>query len=253
MVPKPSPFRPAVVRRLAVFLGLGLVTTIAVAWALGALVHVHPSSGRRDFAQRNRTPDESPGGYIIVSRWRKPGAALYESVIYTNPAATLADIMATPRDIPPERFGPGWARRLLLPWVFGEAAVPIGTDERMIGVRGWPMHALRCSFVQTGTSPTPPFTIIEVRGGIALPFIKPPMPMFSADPPPVALPCTPIWHGLAADTAFYAGAWWIILGLSGLIRRSARRRRGRCPTCGYDLQRDLAGGCPECGWGRGGS
>ena len=29
-----------------------------------------------------------------------------------------------------------------------------------------------------------------------------------------------------------------------------RRRRGRCPACGYDLRGDLSAGCTECGWNR---
>ncbi len=33
-------------------------------------------------------------------------------------------------------------------------------------------------------------------------------------------------------------------------RRGDRMRRGRCPSCAYDLQHDFRTGCPECGWDR---
>jgi hypothetical protein len=58
----------------------------------------------------------------------------------------------------------------------------------------------------------------------------------------------PIWPGLAADTAFYAGAWWLILLAPRRIRRVLRKRGGRCVKCGYDLAGlAQAGACPECG------
>jgi hypothetical protein len=65
-----------------------------------------------------------------------------------------------------------------------------------------------------------------------------------------ALPLRPILGGIAMNAVLYAGAWSFILFAPGRIRRASRRRRGRCPRCGYDLKHDLAAGCPECGWDR---
>lgn len=62
------------------------------------------------------------------------------------------------------------------------------------------------------------------------------------------LPYLPIWPGLIANTAFWGGAWWCVLFVPGMVRRRNRVRRGRCPSCGYDLSAGQAGGvCPECG------
>lgn len=55
------------------------------------------------------------------------------------------------------------------------------------------------------------------------------------------------WRGLAIDLgAFAAPAFVVILCFKGL-RREWRRRRGRCPHCGYSMAGLGTGRCPECG------
>jgi hypothetical protein len=64
-------------------------------------------------------------------------------------------------------------------------------------------------------------------------------------------PCMPHWPTMAADSAFHAGLWFLIL--TGFVRfhRFARSRfrisRGMCGSCGYDLKGSPGGVCPECG------
>ena len=64
------------------------------------------------------------------------------------------------------------------------------------------------------------------------------------------LPLLPIWPGFAINTLLYAAATILVAGLWWLVRRAFRNMRGRCLSCGYDLRRNLASGCPECGWKR---
>ena len=65
------------------------------------------------------------------------------------------------------------------------------------------------------------------------------------------LPVTPLWPRFAMNTLFYAVILWVVLSAGPRMTwRSVRRRRGRCPQCGYDLQHDLDLGCSECGWRR---
>jgi hypothetical protein len=79
---------------------------------------------------------------------------------------------------------------------------------------------------------------------------------------PRALPYSMIWPGFAIDTLFYAAIWLtLFFGIVG-GKRAIRRKRGRCPRCGYDLRgqrhqgteprrhEGLGAGCPECGWNR---
>lgn len=68
-----------------------------------------------------------------------------------------------------------------------------------------------------------------------------------------ALPCRPIWTGLLIDSMFWGtvafGAWQALGG----GRTALRRRRNRCPRCGYSLAGQTSPGCPECGLKRTGS
>ena len=75
-----------------------------------------------------------------------------------------------------------------------------------------------------------------------------------SDPRQRALPTWPIWGGLAIDTLVFAVvcalAWWLLTRPAKFLTESVRARRGCCLRCGYDLQYNLAAGCPECGWRR---
>lgn len=59
------------------------------------------------------------------------------------------------------------------------------------------------------------------------------------------IPLRPIWSGLLADTAMVASLGALLLHGPGLVRRSVRRRRGRCVRCGHTLAGAKV--CPECG------
>ena len=64
------------------------------------------------------------------------------------------------------------------------------------------------------------------------------------------LPLRPIWPGFLIDTVFYAAIWFALFFGFASAKRAIRRKRGRCPRCGYDLRGNLSAGCSECGWGR---
>jgi hypothetical protein len=70
------------------------------------------------------------------------------------------------------------------------------------------------------------------------------------------LPLRPLWPGFAVNTLFYATILWLLIPGPFVLRRVIRVKRGRCPKCGYDLRGappevGPGGGCPECGWNRG--
>jgi len=73
------------------------------------------------------------------------------------------------------------------------------------------------------------------------------------DSPPV-MPMRILWRGFLVDSLISAAVFALVLSFVALAimfaRSAARRRRGRCLRCGYDLRHDLNRGCPECGWAR---
>jgi hypothetical protein len=61
-------------------------------------------------------------------------------------------------------------------------------------------------------------------------------------------PTFPLWPGLLANTAFYGGAWAVLIGVPVLLRRWLRARKGGCAGCGYSREGLKDGApCPECG------
>jgi len=56
---------------------------------------------------------------------------------------------------------------------------------------------------------------------------------------------------LIVDIAFWAGMSYCVvflpLRMRANRRESARRRRGLCVKCGYNLAGNTSGVCPECG------
>jgi hypothetical protein len=69
-----------------------------------------------------------------------------------------------------------------------------------------------------------------------------------AYPYPVRLPLNPLWLGMAANSIFYGAIIAALVAMPGLIRNAIRARRvraGLCPSCRYP--RGVAAVCSECG------
>lgn len=62
------------------------------------------------------------------------------------------------------------------------------------------------------------------------------------------LPLRPLWVGFIMNTAMYASVLWLAASTVSGRRRQRRFSRGRCPRCGYDLRGDYTSACSECGW-----
>ncbi len=61
------------------------------------------------------------------------------------------------------------------------------------------------------------------------------------------IPLRPVWGGLLFNTFFYATLLWLVTLGPFTARRMIRRKRGRCTKCGYDLRGAEHEVCPECG------
>jgi hypothetical protein len=68
------------------------------------------------------------------------------------------------------------------------------------------------------------------------------------DPMPEALPIGVLWQGMLSNSVIYAGIWLTLLALPIHIRRRLAARAGQCRKCRYDLRGLNPGSaCPECG------
>ena len=149
-----------------------------------------------------------------------------------------------------------------------DAPESVGSEQRAVEARGWPMLALwgkvgatrqptsaggtgRGGALLTGSG-TVYLTggLMTLGGGAAAP--ASPLAPVSGQ---AALPLRPIWPGFVANSVLYAVvlflSYWALTVPRRFVREVSRLRRGCCVTCGYDLGFDFVPGCPECGWRRG--
>ncbi len=235
-------------RRTVLSLALGLLTTIAVAWM--AALFANPVGG--GWFSRPRDPRRGEGsGYIFLWVMKCPTGVAYRSSISSVERERPDDLPGLPED----QLEP-WALSPSLPWVTGDSPWPIapGTPVEEIVVEGfgWPRTSLCQQFRGAPQDADRPLI-----GGIETGFPN----NYRGNAWPwqrkwhrwvcwvrVALPCKPVWTGLAFSTAFYSGLWLLLFCAPALSRRTLRRRRGLCPRCAYDLKGlPPASTCPECG------
>ena len=60
-----------------------------------------------------------------------------------------------------------------------------------------------------------------------------------------ALPLRPLWPGFGINTMFYATLLWLLIPGRFVLRRFLRLRRGLCPQCAYPMGESSV--CTECG------
>jgi hypothetical protein len=131
-------------------------------------------------------------------------------------------------------------------WIDAYARRPDDRREVRTFAFGTPARCMLWSERRDVTSTV--FSSADRSGALSLPMLA-----SGGDEPP-ALPLTPIWTGLAINTAYYAGLVFLTDAVMGKLKKRAAARRARragdlpCSWCGYDLRATRAGSqCPECG------
>lgn len=234
--------------RVLVMLTLGAMTTFTVSAALGAWL---PHQGLwcvkefADVAPRDDIPRDLVG--ISISKFGRAGMERRS----WYPLIPGLDIMATRltwdwemgSDTVKRTFPVRFEADASGEWgALGEAARGERDVEIMAAddARGWPLLAFWCEINEKqgwrGNC--------TVSGGFQLPTTSSSVGSIRC------IPYRPIWSGLAVNTLVYAVIWAAAYFCLPVTRRRHRCSRGCCPNCGYDLQHELAGGCPECGWNK---
>jgi hypothetical protein len=220
--------------KLAVFLLLGAIVNVAVAWgcALFAL----------DGDARFGVTDLDAGlSWVVESRQRPGGMRLLSLWPRTDPvkAARLAEQRKRQRAENP--FDP----LVQSSDPRAESLIPKGLRssihegvEQLFDVRGWPCLALRCELDRDATIREHDYVW---RGGIS---VEPDTATYDPRGARV-LPVQPIWPDFAINTLFYAAILWLLFAAPLKLRRWRRSRRGLCPACAYPVGSSSV--CTECG------
>ena len=216
--------------RVVVFLLLGAIVNVAVAWGCAA----RGGSGSGiivEFAESSIRQ----GGFWLVRTESARGAQR----VHSNRLVDSLDGW-TRGDSPPDLI-PAWS-------TIPREVAPDGpklAELQMQDASGWPMLSMRCTFLRVDVG-VDLITAREVVGGYELP------PRIGAGrlfPTSTlrALPYIPIPLGFLVNTLFYAAFMGlpIVGALEG--RRVFRRVCGHCIKCGYDLRGAEHEVCPECG------
>ncbi len=222
--------------KLSVFLLLGAVTTVAVAW--GCAAWRQPPYEYVSGSPRERFGYSVDGVGYFVEGDSKAGIASYFAAYSTD--AGVDDVVW-------RRFRPpSWAFRVLECYTEAHGD-PYGRGEGKISGllniqgAGWPVIAMR-----SHSDPT----IDETMGAVRVPaFLR----SGTSGDQHYVLPLLPIWGGFAFNTCVFAVAHAALAWAALTSRRLRRFAHGRCPQCTYDLRADYRRPCPECGWRRKGA
>ncbi len=125
------------------------------------------------------------------------------------------------------------------------------THNSIVDSRGWPSLSLWGGIkipnriVKNSKSDKKPIQLTKKRFWIYT--IETPSPPFRGYIDYRWLPLRPIWPGFAINTIFYAAFLWLLTLGPFTARRMIRIKRGLCIKCGYDLRHVEHEKCPECG------
>jgi hypothetical protein len=221
--------RRAVVIRLVVACGLGVLSTVGVAWG---------------FAVWSKWDDPRIGLAVLAPRGSGISSVSVSQVWQT---ATLFRTVSTVGNFTEGPVNPPTFRDVEVldegdvdtGWGAARRAIVDRDDAEMVVMeeaRGWPWLCLYLWRDYPNKRSGGAF--LRIRGD----------DIWGSDA--TVLPSMPIWRGVVLNTGLYGVVWAAPLFAWPALVGLNRRRRGRCPKCSYELRGDLAAGCPECGWRR---
>ncbi len=218
--------------KLVIFLLLGAVVNVGVAWGCALTINPGVTSWTSYSAV---SPTDS---WSVVSR-QSAGLSWYSSMrSWTGPhfwelsGKPPSSYQSTPH---PSEVLPGWGVQHETPNQLAPGVMFI--DNIIVDGRGWPAVTMWSQLRNDGNK------WVAENG-----FMRRSMGPWSAvDGYPRVLPLRPIFPCFITNTIFYAALLWLLFAAPFATRRLIRKRRGRCVRCGYDLTGTEHDVCPECG------
>ena len=204
--------------RTAIYIILGALANVAVAWAcsiaMGEIQH------SRKLRYRNPVGD-SPVVYVTKG-------ISYESISVCPRGGTILARERVPR-YPRHAW---WNEDSL--WYYNWAVA-----------HGFPVASLsawRTTWIEDTPDGDGLIRTPVLHWGVALGEIP---PFFVGGRIPVVLALRPVWPGFTINTLLYAGLLWLLIRGRRALRRFIRHRRGQCLVCAYPTGSSPV--CTECG------
>lgn len=222
--------RRRLVVRIGVFLLVGAIVNIAVAWTLVLWPDPPPTWPDETLSQMDFFP---AGEFITVVDVRPGGVRLAQ---YRDIPTSLYLFI----DKPSQALIPSWSRFRI------GSLVPLDPDGWASGdvdlyaecAAGWPFLACRSWRIAKRGSAFG-YDTLDSRGLWMLP------ESWNWGGINRDVPFLPIWPGFAINTLLYAAAIWLLFAAPFSLRKRWRIRRGRCPHCAYPVGAGSV--CTECG------
>ena len=246
--------RRIIITRVVVFLLLGAIVNVAVAWGAAVWIDVPAFSAGPFFFRGTGDVTTAEGEGWEFLRYDAFASTIVSATVLRHriPLQPVADAdVAAIQDYVRqyERFerGEPWPRDPRMPiiaapnWSQAHTPPPI-SHERVSFIedaRGWPVRTLLSSEVFISERLQPRNRRSTVHGAIDLHDVQGPRKFARR------LPLKPIWPGFTINTVFYAGILWVLFAAPFALRSRIRIRRGLCPACAYPVGDSAV--CTECG------
>jgi len=235
--------------KLALFLILGAIVNVVVAWALAIRPDSRPPHSDSTLVGFDSYKWNEPyrPNQFRTRVWYRIGA-----IRFTQEVRTIRTSRRAVQPIEETEY-----RKLVPDWSEFASGEPMARYPKAFDARktnpilyvefasGWPSYALRyygpVLLFQTGSSGGPDYS--DVNGCLQIEIPKSMIRKRYLN----KLPFYPLWSGFLTNTIVYTAIAWTLWSSPFVIRHVIRRKRGRCIKCGYDLRNVEHEKCPECG------
>ncbi len=224
---KRRPLRRWIVRAV-VFLLLGAVVNVAVAWGFALRVDVFMNPGRKSY-QFTDTRSVFIIDFTATGSKRTQVARSYGDYSRANGHTS---------GFSPDELLADWSH--LRTTSESDGFTKFSRDVRWEDGRGWPL----LSFMAIGKVENLTTRESSIKFGMVVES-HPWRGRGGGYNEPRVIPLQPIWPGFAFNTAFYTVVLWLLLAAPFALRRWRRVRKRLCPKCAYPVGESAV--CTECG------